>query len=77
MSCTQNPKSFLFIKYKGAHVMKAIRMGRFMRGSKDFIVIWECSKCGIQRQCSFVTEEELLNSGVSIDQIVKNRESIF
>lgn len=77
MSCINNPKHLLFIKYNGDHDDRVIRFGRFMSESKYFIVLYQCSLCGRQHKDSFVSEEQLLAKGVSIDEIRKQRNVIF
>lgn len=77
MSCTKNPKRFLFVKYEGPHEMRLIKFGRFMACSKDFMGLAECCKCRIQQKLTFVTEEDLLKMGATIEQIAQGRNTIF
>jgi hypothetical protein len=72
MNCTQNKKKFLWFTYNGPHKFDIIRVGKFMRYvSEDFIVWWECRRCGIMKKRSFVTYDELLHMGYTKDQIEK------
>lgn len=77
MTCTKNPKRFLFLKYSGPHDYKVVKFGRFIDTSTRFIVRYECRLCGCQHDESFVTEEDLLRLGVSIEEIKKHRTIIF
>jgi len=77
MSCTKNPQRFLFFRWFGGHSFKIIRLGRFMHGSDDFVVLYECQKCGAQTTRSFVSEGELLEYGLTIEEIAKARNRIF
>lgn len=77
MSCIANQKKFLLFKWEGQHKLQIVRFGRFMEGSKHFIVLIECSLCGIQEKRNFVTEGELLKMGVPIAVIKEHRSTIF
>lgn len=78
MSSTKNPQKFLWIKYQGEHDMKVIRFGRFMLdASSNFETLMECRLCGVQQKRMFVSEDELLAMGVSIEEIVERRSQLF
>lgn len=79
MSCTKNKKRFLFWKFEGEHDFKVIQFGRFMiaRNNSYFVTRFECKACGVQHVRNFVSENELLRHGVSIDEIASKRNSLF
>ena len=68
MSCTKNLKKFLFINYKGEHnfIRKNLRV--FIPGSKQFIIDSECSLCKLPHTEHFVTWEDMLEMGYTIEQ---------
>jgi hypothetical protein len=73
MSCTKNPKKFLGISYKGRHNWKIIKFYKFMEYVSDnFIVKYECTYCGAETEEHFVTHADLLEKGLTNEQI-KNR----
>lgn len=73
MSCKQNKKRFLFLTFYGPHKTRVLSFGRFMAESNGFFVVTECKLCGIQKKRHFVTEDELIELGVSIEQIADHR----
>ena len=79
MSCTKNIRRFLFWKYEGDHDFKINKFGRFMnaRTNSYFVAQFECKRCGVQHTRHFVSENELLRHGVSIETIAENRNNIF
>lgn len=77
MSCTKNPKRFLFFKWNGEHDDIVVRFGRFIIGSTNFIVLHECKHCKRQRKQNFVSESALLEKGVDIETIISHRDKIF
>ena len=48
-----------------------------MHGCSYFIVLYECENCGRQYKRDFMTEEELLETGVPIETIIENRDKLF
>lgn len=77
MGCIKNPIRFLWVKFNGPHKERIVRFGRFMQGNDNFVTLFECVNCGAQRKKSFVTEEELLEYGVPLETIIKNRTVIY
>lgn len=77
MSCTKNHKRFLFWKHNGDHDDQIVRFGRFMQGSINFIVLFECKHCKRQRKQNFVPESVLLEKGVDIETIILHRDKLF
>jgi hypothetical protein len=70
MSCTKNPKKFLWMTYKGLHKWKIVRISKFMEYvSTDYIVKSECLFCGAETVEHFVSHEELLERGLTNEQI--------
>lgn len=73
MSCTKNPKKFLgLISYKGWHEWEIIRFHPFMQYVRDnYIVVKRCKNCQAETEDRFLTEMDLLNMGLTIEQIRK------
>jgi hypothetical protein len=74
MSCTKNPKKFLGISYRGQHKWAIVRFHKFIEysSSSNFIVHNECEFCGAEETEHFVTHSDLLERGLTNEQI-KNR----
>jgi hypothetical protein len=79
MSCIANEKKFLFFKWFGRHDWKVTRIGRFMLAaeSSKFMAAVECKKCGMRETGHFLTEEDLINLGVTRAEIVRGRDIEF
>lgn len=77
--CIKNPKRFLFWKWLGDCQYKVLRFGKFMKiyHSSLFVVRYECELCGRQYTNSFVSEDTLLEKGVSIEAIIEHRNKEF
>lgn len=63
--------------FYGPHKVRVLRFGRFMAESRGFVAITECRLCGIQEKRNFLSEDELIELGVSIEQIAGHRNVIF
>ena len=48
-----------------------------MKGSINFIVLYECEHCRRQRKQYFVSESVLLEKGVDIETIIFHRDKLF
>lgn len=78
MSCLKNKKRFLIFSYYGRHVYKIERIGKFIPYvSDDFIVLEKCELCGCEKKSHFVTYEELLNRGISNDDLQKAKSDTY
>lgn len=79
MSCTKNIKKLLFWKWEGDHDYKINKFGRFMnaRTNSYFVAQFECKNCGVQHTRHFVSENELLRNGITIEQIANQRDKVF
>jgi hypothetical protein len=77
--CIKNPKRFLFWKYLGDCQYRIVRFGKFMKISRSslFVVRYECELCGRQYTDNFVSEDTLLENGVSVETIIENRNKEF
>lgn len=72
ISCIIDKSFLVFWKYKVVrHDFKMHRISKFMDVSKDFQVEWKCSKCGLSKEESFVTNDELLLQGIPQDVLNK------
>lgn len=70
MSCTKNPKKFLWFKYQGGHDWKLTGLRKFMKYvGNNFMTRWECENCKIVEVKHFTTRDELIEEGVSISTI--------
>lgn len=69
MACTKNPKRFLWSRYNGPHTEEIIMITKFMDCSTSYITTWKCINCGAERVRQFVSHEELLEQGITNDQI--------
>jgi hypothetical protein len=75
MGCIKNKKSFLGIPYEGPHDYDIDYVHKFMSTSDDFIVSSSCKLCGCRQNENFVTWDELLNRGMTneeIEEVCKN-----
>jgi hypothetical protein len=79
MRCIENPKKFMGIAWFGGHEWKVLRFGRFMlsASSTSFVVERKCQACGVIHVRHFVEEDELIDMGVTIEEIKKNRDKVF
>jgi hypothetical protein len=79
MACTKNIRKAWIWSYLGPHDERVTRLGRFMvsAGDDDFMVRWTCKLCGAERVEHFVTEDQLLQLGVPIEQIEAARYTTF
>lgn len=79
MSCTKNIKKFLIWKWEGDHDYKINKFGRFVNGRTNsyFVAQFECKNCGAQHTRHFVSENELLRNGITIEQIANQRDKVF
>lgn len=79
MSCTKNKKRFLFWEFEGEHDFKATKFGRFNNAINNsyFVTKFECKACGVQHIRNFVSENELLRNGISIEEIASKRNTLF
>jgi len=77
--CIKNPKRFLFWKWQGDCLFKALKFGKFMKYSSTslFVVRYECTLCGRQFTNNFVSEDTLLEDGVPIETIIEHRDKLF
>jgi len=69
MSCTKNPKKFLWKKYFGPHDFRPLSITKFMWSSTKFIYTKKCINCGCEEIEHFATESELLEAGFRLNQI--------
>lgn len=86
MSCTNNPKKFLFISYKGSHEPKIEKIRRYgARGWGEYEVEHECVKCEVDLGTNVMTQSELVLLGFdkkklkemsSFDIFAKNAEDL-
>lgn len=75
--CIKNPKRFLFWKYYGDCKYKVVRFGRCIIGSGQLIAKLECMMCGRQIKSQFISEDTLLEMGVSTETIIEHRDKMF
>lgn len=71
MSCPKRPYKILglFNSYK-PHEWKIEEVGVFMRGESDyFSVRYQCPHCELTQKRHFVTGEELMKEGYTIEQL--------
>ena len=75
MSCTKNPKKFLGISYRGMHEWKIVHFYKFMEFSSidNYVVKSECTLCGCEQAEYFVTFSDLMERGLTKEQIKNGR----
>ena len=75
MASINNPKRFLWQTYNGSHEEEITSIKKFMSCSSDYEVQYKCKRCGAERKRSFVSHEELLESGITneIIEIAKHK----
>lgn len=47
------------------------------RTNSYFVAQFECKNCGVQHTRHFVSENELLRNGITIEQIANQRDKVF
>lgn len=77
MSCIKNQKSFLFFRWNGDHDFRITNVRAFMRYGDIFEVTKECKLCGCESIRHIVKWDELLEMGLTNDQIKKAQSDRF
>lgn len=73
MSCTKNPKKFLFVKYNGSHDAVPSYVSRF--GSFSWAlynVSYRCKLCGCSLGNNVVPESDMVAAGFSVEKLHEN-----
>lgn len=77
MSCKKNKKRWLFFTWFGEHDFKLVRFGRFLRYGSNFVVYKQCRYCRVEVKDYFVNEDDLLDMGVTIEEIEAARDRVI
>jgi hypothetical protein len=77
MSCLKNPKRFLFFRYNGEHDLRVTAVRPFQRYGDIFVVKRECKLCGCELIRHIVKWDELLEMGLTNEQIKKAQSDLF
>ena len=77
MSCTKNPKKFLFFRWNGEHDFVIKKVKAFQRYGDIFEVEKECRQCGCESIRHIVKWDELLEMGLTNEQIRKAQNNFF